>query len=227
MDWAFEAAAGLLGALFGYWFPAQQHRLYREAAFREAPARGARLFALRAFAMPAAALAAALAFRPGQPGGLTSALTAAFCLLLIAISSTDFDRRRIPNVLVYPGILAAVAAAPAWPDRSIGSIAAGGAAALAAAVLLLLLGALAGAAARSRETAFGLGDAKLILLIGLLTGWPAVLSALLLGIVAAGIVAGVLLVLRGRGSTYSYGPYLAAGAVVVLLWFERFDTLGG
>jgi leader peptidase (prepilin peptidase)/N-methyltransferase len=101
------------------------------------------------------------------------------------------------------------------------------AAALAAAVLLLLLGALAGAAARSRETAFGLGDAKLILLIGLLTGWPAVLSALLLGIIAAGIVAAVLIVLRGRGATYSYGPYLAAGAVVVLLWFERFDTLGG
>lgn len=222
-----EAAVGLLGALLGYWFPSQQHRCYREAAFREEPARGARLFALRAFAMPAGALAAALAFRPGQPGGLASAHTAAFCLLLVAVSSTDFDRRRIPNVLVYPGILAAVAAAPAWPDRSIGSIAAGGAAALAAAVVLVLLGAAAGAAARSRQTAFGLGDAKLILLIGLLTGWPAVLSALLLGIIAAGIVAAVLIVLRGRGSTYSYGPYLAAGAVVVLLWFERFDALGG
>ncbi len=227
MDWATEAVAGLVGALFGYWFPSQQHRVFREGAFRDAPATGARLFALRTFAVPAGALSGALAFRPGQPGGLASALTASFCFLLVGVSSADFDRRRIPNALVYPGILAAIAAAPFWPDRTIGSVAAGGAAGLLAAVLLLLLGALAGMAARSRETAFGIGDAKLIILVGLLTGWPAFLSALVLGVLAAGVVAVVLVVLRGRGATYSYGPYLAAGAVVVLLWYERFNTLGG
>jgi prepilin signal peptidase PulO-like enzyme (type II secretory pathway) len=217
-----QLAAGLAGAVAGFWFPAVQHRLYREPAFRADPAGGGRLFALRAFTMPAGALVAALAFRPGSPGGLQQFLTAGFCLLLVAVSSTDFDRRRIPNVLVYPGILAALAAAPLWQDRSTWDVLLGGAAGLAAAALLLLLGGLAGAAARSRETAFGVGDAKLILLIGLLTGWPAVMTALLIGILLAGVVAAVLILLRGRGATYSYGPYLAAGAVIVLLWFDRF-----
>ncbi|GIW13872.1 MAG: hypothetical protein KatS3mg062_1311 [Tepidiforma sp.] len=222
MEWVAEAVAGAAGALLGFWFPAVQHRCYREPIFREDPARGARLLALRAFTVPAGALVAALAFRPGQPDAVASWLTAAFSLLLIAVSSTDFDRRRIPNKLVYPGIIAAMVAAPLWPDRSALDIALGAAVALVAAFALLTLGALAGAAARSRETAFGMGDAKLILLIGLLTGWPAVMSALVFGILLAGVVAAVLIVLRGRGSTYSYGPYLAAGAVIVLLWFERF-----
>lgn len=222
MDWLVEIGAGLAGALLGYWFPSVQHRCYREAAFRAEPAAGARLFALRAFTVPAAALACALAFRPGHPGGLEPFLTAAASLLLVAISSTDFDRRRIPNVLVYPGILAALAASPLWTTRSVSEVLLGGAAAVAAGFVLLVLGSLAGAVARSRETAFGIGDAKLILLIGLLVGWPAVTTALVFGILAAGVVAAVLIVLRGRGAVYSYGPYLAAGAVIVLLWYDRF-----
>ncbi len=221
MEWLVEALAGLLGALVGFWFPSVQHHCYRELAFRDDPARGSRLLALRFFTVPASAVVAALAFRPSMPGGLDSALTAAFCLLLVAISSTDFERRRIPNTLVYPGIVAALAAAPAWSNRSVTDVALGGLVALAAAIVLLILGALAAGASRSRETAFGIGDAKLILLIGLLLGWPAVLTALFIGILAAGVVAAVLLVLRGRGTTYSYGPYLAAGAVIALLWIDR------
>lgn len=222
MEWLVEALAGLLGALFGFWFPSVQHRCYRELYLRENPARGARLLALRSFTMPAGALVGALAFRPSMPGGLESVLVAAFGLLLVAVSSTDFDRRRIPNVLVYPAMVAALAAAPLWTTRSAGDVAIGGLVAVAAAFLLLLLGAVAAGASRSRDTAFGIGDAKLIILIGLVVGWPAILTALLIGILAAGVVAAILLVLRGRGTTYSYGPYLAAGAVVVLLWYERF-----
>ena len=222
MDWLVEIAAGFVGALLGFWFPAIQHHCYREAAFRDDPATGTRLYALRAFTVPASALVSALAFRPGQASPLESSLTAAACLLLIAISSTDFDRRRIPNILVYPGILASLAAAPLWSTRSLTDILLGGAAGLAAGIALLVLGTIAGVAARSRETAFGIGDAKLIILIGLIVGWPAFARALVFGIIAAGVVAAVLILLRGRGAVYSYGPYLAAGAVVVLLWYDRF-----
>jgi leader peptidase (prepilin peptidase)/N-methyltransferase len=222
VDWPLVLSAGLVGALFGFWLPTVQHRIYREASFQKDPATGNRLRALRAFTIPAGALVAALAFRPDQPGGLESAVTAAFCLLLVSISSTDFDRRRIPNVLVYPGVVAALLVAPFWDDRSVGDVLFGGLAALGAAVLLLLVGLAVGLAFRAGESAFGIGDAKLIILIGLLTGWPAILTALLIGILLAGVVAVALLLFRGRGTMYSYGPFLAAGAVVVLLWFDRF-----
>ena len=51
---------------------------------------------------------------------------------------------------------------------------------------------------------FRLGDAKLILLIGLILGWPAVFPALFLGIVAAGILS-FAMIFRGRG-TYGLRP---------------------
>lgn len=223
MDAALPVIAGIIGALFGWWLPAHQHALYREPAFREHPASGGTLLGLRLFTVPSAAATAAFAFRPAYAEEPRLALfTAAACLVLVALSSTDFDRRRIPNRLVYPAALAALAAAPFWPDRSFSAILIGGAAATSAGISLVILGAVAGRAAGSRQTAFGLGDARLMGLIGLAVGWPAVVTALFLGIIFAGGAALVLLVLRGRGTTYSYGPYLAAGAVIVLLWFDRF-----
>lgn len=223
MDAALPAIAGIIGALFGWWLPAHQHVLYREPAFRADPASGATLLGLRLFAVAAAAASLALSFRPSYAEEPRLAIfTAAACLVLVVLSSTDFDRRRIPNRLVYPAALAALAIAPLWPDRSAGSLLVGGLVGLSAGVALVFLGALAGRAAGSRQTAFGIGDARLMGLIGLFVGWPAILTALFLGIVFAGGAALVLLVLRGRGTTYSYGPYLAAGAVIVLLWFDRF-----
>lgn len=159
-----------------------------------------------------------VAFRPHHYELLPATLTAAATAVLCIVASTDFERRRIPNRLVYPSLVAALAVAPLWPDRTVGEIAVGGGVGLAAALTLLIVGAATGAAMGIGATAFGMGDAKLIVLIGLLTGWSRVVGALLLGVVLGGLPALVLLFFRGRGATYSYGPYLAAGAIVILLW---------
>jgi leader peptidase (prepilin peptidase)/N-methyltransferase len=66
----------------------------------------------------------------------------------------------------------------------------------------------------------GMGDVKLAGLIGLATGFPLGIVALLIGIFIGGLVAIVLLALRlrGRKDAIPYGTFLAIGPIVTLLW---------
>jgi len=73
------------------------------------------------------------------------------------------------------------------------------------------------------EIAFGFGDVTLAVVIGLAVGWPGVLVALVLGILAAGIFSlGAILVMliRRRYRAFlaiPYGPFLVFGALLVYL----------
>ena len=66
----------------------------------------------------------------------------------------------------------------------------------------------------------GMGDVKLGGLIGLMVGYPYVLVALLLAVVSGGVIASLLLLLRikSRKDAIPFGPFMAAGAFVTLLW---------
>lgn len=66
----------------------------------------------------------------------------------------------------------------------------------------------------------GMGDIKLAGLIGLVTGFPLVIVALLIGIFTGGLVAIILLSLKikGRKDVIAYGAFLGLGPIVVLLW---------
>ena len=210
--------AAVAGLATGWFAAGLQHRLYREPEFGNNPLSGRRRLVWGLALGLAIGACWGISFRPGHYDPLPASMTAAAAAILCLASSTDFERRRIPNRLVYPSIVAAVVVAPLWPDRNLDEIAIGAAVAAGTAVVLLLVGALTGAVLGVNATAFGMGDAKLILLIGLLTGWARVVGALLLGVVFGGLPAFVLLFARGRGATYSYGPYLALGAIVILLW---------
>jgi leader peptidase (prepilin peptidase)/N-methyltransferase len=66
---------------------------------------------------------------------------------------------------------------------------------------------------------FGMGDVKLVGLLGAALGYG-VLSGLLIGTLLAAVFAAGLLVRSGsaaRRTTFAYGPFLAAGGVAVLL----------
>lgn len=66
----------------------------------------------------------------------------------------------------------------------------------------------------------GGGDVKLALLMGLLSGVPGVLAALTMAVLGGAAAAVTIAVLRGKGpidSGLPYGPFLACGAVAVLL----------
>ena len=66
----------------------------------------------------------------------------------------------------------------------------------------------------------GLGDVKLAALIGLATGFPLVIVALIMGMILGGLVAVILLgfKVKKRKEAMPFGPFLAVTAIVTLLW---------
>lgn len=222
MDLALCAAGAVAGFGFGWFAAAYQHLLYREPQFRAEHLAGRRLLFVRILLAIACGAAAGLALRPGHYELGPALLTAVFALALLVLASTDFERKRLPNKLMYPTIVLAAAFSWAWPDRDVEHIFLGAGAAIGIAIALFAFGVLTGALLRVRATAFGLGDVKLIILLGLLSGWPAFFPALLYGVLAAGAVS-LALIVRGRSKTvFSYGPYLVLGGLVVLLWPSTF-----
>jgi leader peptidase (prepilin peptidase)/N-methyltransferase len=66
----------------------------------------------------------------------------------------------------------------------------------------------------------GWGDVKLAALIGLATGFPLVILAVIMAAILGGIVAVALVIAgkRKRRETIPFGPFLAAAAMITLLW---------
>jgi prepilin signal peptidase PulO-like enzyme (type II secretory pathway) len=137
-----------------------------------------------------------------------------FGTVFLTLTLTDFDRRLLPNRIVYPSIIIAMALSWAWPDSTVAEIMGGGLVGIAVAAVLLLVSLPFGAGA------LGMGDVKMIILIGFVVGFPSVLIAIFIGTLAAGLVAGFLVVtrIRGRKDYIPHGPFLALGAVAAM-WF--------
>jgi leader peptidase (prepilin peptidase)/N-methyltransferase len=135
------------------------------------------------------------------------ALSLVTILLVIPAALIDLEHRIIPNRLTALGAILAlvigVALDPSGePERLIAGVAAGG---------FLLLAVLA------YPGGMGMGDVKLAAVLGLLLGQsvaPAVLIALV-----SGVLVGVLVIARkgaraGRKTAVPFGPFLALGALV-------------
>jgi leader peptidase (prepilin peptidase)/N-methyltransferase len=63
----------------------------------------------------------------------------------------------------------------------------------------------------------GFGDVKLAAVIGAFLGWERLLVALVIAVFAGAVLGVVGLALR-RENRVKFGPYLALGAVVALIW---------
>ncbi len=133
--------------------------------------------------------------------------------LLLVLTATDLEQRRLPHLILDPLILLAVVFVPFNPgvDPLMAVVGAAAAVAFLGAVAVVVRGGLA------------LGDLYLVAPIGLMLGWPAIFSALF---AAAFLSAGASLVLLatrrvGMRSYIPFGPFLVAGAVLVLLFDER------
>ncbi len=147
-----------------------------------------------------------------------------YSAILALILITDIERRLILNVVMYPAILFA-AGAGFLPPEMTGMrweyALAGG----AIGFTFFLAAALVGNALFG-SGALGGGDVKLAAFIGLITGFPLVIEALVLGTLIGGVVSLVLLItrVRGRRDAIPYGPFLIAGAVITLLWGDAIAT---
>jgi leader peptidase (prepilin peptidase) / N-methyltransferase len=160
--------------------------------------------------VPAALLGAAAGGSAGVllHGPVAAAVTALAFALLAGVSVIDYCERRIPNALIYPATLLALAGALLL-GREAMTQALGG---------LLLAGGIFFVFWLIGRGQLGLGDVKLSGFVGALLGASGVPLYLVAG-VTAGAVGAIVLLLAGRGrrSTMPYGPFLAFGAALSLL----------
>jgi leader peptidase (prepilin peptidase)/N-methyltransferase len=75
-----------------------------------------------------------------------------------------------------------------------------------------------------RKPAMGFGDVKLMGLLGAFTGWAGVVSALFLACILGSAV-GIYLFLRTRSRYLPFGPFLALGAMVMIIRPEAVESL--
>jgi prepilin signal peptidase PulO-like enzyme (type II secretory pathway) len=138
------------------------------------------------------------------------AVRSVFVLVLVQVIFFDFEHRLILDRVMFPSMAAALLVSlfrnPWWAG-----IATGLAAGLGF-LVLALLGSLI-----FKAEALGFGDVKLALFMGLLLGPLTTIQALFYGVFLAGLVA-IALIIRYRTmkQTIAYGPYMAAGALIVL-----------
>ncbi|HYR48976.1 MAG TPA: prepilin peptidase [Candidatus Eisenbacteria bacterium] len=137
-------------------------------------------------------------------------LRSVFVLVLVQVIFFDLEHRLILDRIMFPSMALALVVSlfghPWWAGIATG-LGAGG---------LFLLLAVAGSAIFKAE-AMGFGDVKLAVFLGLLLGPLPTVQALFYGVFLAGLVSiGVIIWRRSMKGTIAYGPYLAAGALIVL-----------
>lgn len=167
--------------------------------------------------------------------GLTLALLpyTIYWMIFMLVTVIDMEHRLILNVVIYPAILLAIGGAFITPEPGIRRALLGGVTGLVLVFGIYVLGAIfARVVARRRgrpldEVAFGAGDVKLALFIGLVTGLPNVLFALVIGIFLGGMVSALYLawkIMRRRYAAFMaipYGPFLVAGGLTMMLYGQE------
>jgi leader peptidase (prepilin peptidase)/N-methyltransferase len=133
--------------------------------------------------------------------------------LLVVLTATDLEQRRLPHLVLDPLIALAVVFVPFNPAVDPVMAIVGGVAAVA------FLGALAFVVKGGLAT----GDLYLVAPIGLMLGWPVIFTALFIAaFLAAGTSLALLAVRRvGMRSYIPFGPFLVGGAVLALLTDSR------
>jgi leader peptidase (prepilin peptidase)/N-methyltransferase len=144
---------------------------------------------------------------------------------LIVLFAIDLEHHLLPDAITLPGIVIGFALSfvtrPGWADSLIGIVVGGG-------VLYLI----AEAYYRIRhEEGLGMGDVKMLAMIGAFVGWKLTLVTLMTASLAGSIV-GVTLIASGRGGmkyALPFGTFLALGAALaatigqdVTDWYLRF-----
>mgnify|MGYP001393404088 CR=1 FL=1 len=148
----------------------------------------------------------------------TAAALAAYFAILVVVFVIDLERGLILNRVIYPAIvfafLVSVLIRPAWlgvcfPHEALSAVigAAGGFA------LLFLIALLS-------RGGMGWGDVKYAAFMGAATGFPLVFVALFCGVIIGAAIAILMLLAgkRGRKQAIPFGPFLAIGTMLTLLW---------
>lgn len=146
--------------------------------------------------------------------------------VLLALSVIDLELYILPNRITYPSILLSLAVIPMLayggadrPTMAIRNALVGGFGFAGFLLVTLILYELI-----VRKEGMGIGDVKLAMLLGLWIGFldPVLVLYTLVAACVLGVVVGVVVLLARRASQpYPFGPWLAIGAVAVILASER------
>ena len=141
------------------------------------------------------------------PGALFASRVVFGCVLIV-LFATDLEHQLLPNAITLPAIVAGFAFSfftePGWVSSLIG-ILAGGGVLYAVAVLYFWV---------RREEGLGMGDPKMLAMIGAFLGWKLTLVTLMLASLTGSVV-GIGLMIAGRGTmkyALPFGCFLAIGA---------------
>jgi leader peptidase (prepilin peptidase)/N-methyltransferase len=157
------------------------------------------------------------------PGPLVASRLVFGCVLLV-LFATDLEHHLLPNAITLPGIVVGFAFSfftePGWVASLIGILAGGG-------VLYLVA---VGYFWVRHEEGLGMGDPKMLALIGAFLGWKLTLLTLMAASVLGSVI-GLGMIVSGRGGmkyALPFGCFLAVGAAVaatvgpaLLDWYLR------
>lgn len=134
-----------------------------------------------------------------------------YMLFLLAVTVIDLEHHRVLNVMLAPAaiVVAVISLLPGGPGLFNALL--GGIVGFGIFFLLALVG----------RGALGMGDVKLAGVIGMMLGYPYVVTALLAGALLGGVAAFILLATRRatRKTAIAYAPYLACGAFMTI-WLQ-------
>ncbi|HYP54010.1 MAG TPA: prepilin peptidase [Pyrinomonadaceae bacterium] len=193
--------------------------------------------ALTALVFAAVFLHAAL--RPAFPVGpaffASLVFDFVFVAALIALIFIDAEHMILPDKITYPGIAFALVARAVVPNLyGLGFLTDGAAAgwpAWAVSLAGAVFGALVGGGSlwlvgwlweRLRGVeAMGLGDVKMMFMVGAYLGWPLTVLTIFLGVLTGSVVGVAIMLRRGRGDMkmlLPFGIFLGLGAIISLLF---------
>ena len=152
--------------------------------------------------------------------GLSLELLAAwiFSSFLLVLAATDWETWRLPNILTLPGIILGLAFAFAGVrlglvDAALGVLAGGGGF-LAIALFYRLV---------RKQEGMGMGDVKLMGMIGAFLGWLKTLLVAFLGSLLA-LAFSIFIIARsssGGKTKLRHGTFICVAALIALLWGDE------
>lgn len=153
--------------------------------------------------------------------GVSAGSVALFCYLMLVLALIDVDHRILPNVITLPftvvGIgLSFVDPRITWVDSLIGAFFGGGLLYFVAWMYLKMRG----------RDGMGMGDVKMMLLVGAFLGLPGALMTIFIGSLLGSVIGIALIRLSRKDWEYAlpFGTFLAAAAGVVAFWGPEIAT---
>jgi leader peptidase (prepilin peptidase)/N-methyltransferase len=145
------------------------------------------------------------------PGVLLADRLILACLLIV-LFAIDLEHQILPNAITLPGILVGLVFSaftePGWQASVIGILLGGGTLYLIATVWWWV----------RREEALGMGDVKMLAMIGAFIGWQLTIVTLMMASIAGSLIGLVLIATRrgGMKTALPFGTFLALGAALAV-----------